>query len=218
MGLPKPLVFYFRDVERVTPSECLLNVFDFSGEHTTESIDMSEVRRRALFMDGFVLFLDPTQVQGKDLDAQIRALIAFHQEMRDIRGLQLGERLTLPVAVCISKLDLVVKKSPLAGGARKWLKLLRESFAKPVTLKELNNRSQLCQQVLPNLFPGFKLARLLDENFGGRFLFFPMTPVGLEESELGEEDLSRRTIAPVGILEPILWLLHMHGYAVFDSK
>jgi hypothetical protein len=37
-----------------------------------------------------------------------------------------------------------------------------------------------------------------------------MTPVGLNEP--GETDLSRRTISPYAILEPLLWLLHMNGY------
>ena len=43
-----------------------------------------------------------------------------------------------------------------------------------------------------------------------------MTPVGLEESELGVTSLANRTIAPFGVVEPILWLLHMHGYCMLD--
>jgi hypothetical protein len=31
---------------------------------------------------------------------------------------------------------------------------------------------------------------------------------------LGEKDLNKRTINPYGILEPLLWLLHMNGYPV----
>ena len=52
------------------------------------------------------------------------------------------------------------------------------------------------------------------ENFGGRCMFFPMSAVGLEEAELGIEDLCKRMIAPCGMIEPLLWLLHMHGYCV----
>jgi hypothetical protein len=59
------------------------------------------------------------------------------------------------------------------------------------------------------------LTRTLTEHFGGRFQFFPLTPVGLEEGELGQNDLTRRTFSPVGVLEPILWLMHMHGFNVF---
>jgi hypothetical protein len=48
--------------------------------------------------------------------------------------------------------------------------------------------------------------------FGDRFMFFPMTPVGLDK--LGEQDLSQRTIKPYAIQQPLLWLLHMNGYPV----
>jgi hypothetical protein len=46
-------------------------------------------------------------------------------------------------------------------------------------------------------------------------MFFPVSSVGLFENELGVRDLSKRTIAPFGVAEPFLWLLHMHGYEVF---
>jgi hypothetical protein len=29
------------------------------------------------------------------------------------------------------------------------------------------------------------------------------------------KDLDKRTIAPFGVAEPFLWLLHMHGYEMF---
>jgi hypothetical protein len=64
------------------------------------------------------------------------------------------------------------------------------------------------------MFPGWNVERALRESFGGRYMFFPMSAVGLEGAELGVEDLSRRTIAPCGMIEPLLWLLHMHGYCV----
>ena len=45
-------------------------------------------------------------------------------------------------------------------------------------------------------------------------MFFPLTPVGL--TELGERGLKDRTVEPYGILEPVMWLLHMNGYPVLD--
>jgi hypothetical protein len=74
----------------------------------------------------------------------------------------------------------------------------------------------MCERVLSVMFPGWDLARTLRENFGSNYLFFPLTPVGLVEKELGVEDLTQRTIAPFGVLGPILWLLHMHGYSMFN--
>ena len=48
--------------------------------------------------------------------------------------------------------------------------------------------------------------------FGGRYMFFPLTPVGLDGR--GETDLSLRTISPFGLLEPLVWLLEMNGYPI----
>ena len=91
---------------------------------------------------------------------------------------------------------------------------LRKSMMRRVNLALIHERSQLCAGAMPLMFPGWNLERMLRENFGGRYMFFPMSSVGLEGAELGIEDLSQRTIAPFGTIEPLLWLLHMHGYCV----
>lgn len=46
-------------------------------------------------------------------------------------------------------------------------------------------------------------------------MFFPLTPVGLEGC--GQTDLNLRTIAPFGLLEPLLWLLERSGYPVLGT-
>jgi hypothetical protein len=219
LGLPLPLVFHVQDRDRLGRNAAILNLFDFSGEIMAKHINSDTFRRRALLMDGFVLFLDPTQVQSRKdaplvLKDQVKALSAFHEEMRDMRGIDAGTPVPVPIAVCISKLDLLTTHSPYAGQARPWLKSLRESFGRPVSLAEMQIRSKLCEQALAVMFPGWNLTRTLEENFGGRYMFFPMTPVGLVESELGQSDLSKRTFSPVGVFEPICWLLHMHGYCI----
>ncbi len=216
--LPYPLTFHVEDTDRFGASAALLNLFDFSGELMDQRIDKDTLRRRALLMEGFVLFLDPTQVQGKGknsgIDYQNRVLAQFHEEMRDMRELDVGTRLRVPVAVCISKLDLLTVSNPLGSQAEPWIRSLRSTTAEPVSLKLLRARSRMCEQVLPAMFPGWNIKKTLQEAFGDRFLFFPMTPVGLEE--LGVKNLANRTFAPFGVLEPILWLLHMHGYCMLE--
>jgi hypothetical protein len=197
----------------------MLNMFDFSGEVMFRQLEMDQVRRRALLFDGFILFLDPTQVlgggRGLSIMDQNNALLKFKEEMRAVRSLAEGKSIDVPIAVCLSKLDLLVTKNPMGDASRRWVQDLRDTMFDRVSLDLIHARSQQCARVLPMMFPGWKLERELRENFGGRFMFFPVTPVGLEEGELGVEDLSRRTFAPFGVLEPILWLLHMHGYCVF---
>lgn len=220
--LPVPLNFNLADRDRLGAGTALFNLFDFSGEVMSQHINQDLLRRRALLMDGFVLFLDPTQVRGGGTDASIRDQVnqlgEFYEQMCAVRGLEVGQKIPMPVAVCISKLDLLMTRNPMAGRALPWIRDLRKTAGR-VDLAAIRTRSRLCEEQLHLMFPGWPIARSLRENFGNRFLFFPMTPVGLEESELGPEvvdDLEKRSIQPFGILEPILWLLHAHGYSVFD--
>jgi hypothetical protein len=74
----------------------------------------------------------------------------------------------------------------------------------------------MTERALHLLFPGWAITRDLKRKFESRFLFFPVTPGGLEESELGIADLAVRAIVPFGTLGPVLWLLQMSGYRVFS--
>jgi hypothetical protein len=67
------------------------------------------------------------------------------------------------------------------------------------------------------MFTGADVRGIVEGYFGKQVMFFPMSSVGLFEHELGIRDLSRRTIAPYGVAEPLFWLLHMYGYEVFGS-
>ena len=74
----------------------------------------------ALLDDGFPLFLDPTQVTRtarSNLEAQIKALSQFVEEMHAMRGIPMEKRIDLPVAVCISKIDLLVNQNPMGTQA-----------------------------------------------------------------------------------------------------
>jgi hypothetical protein len=219
-ALPDPLNFYARDTDPWGRNAAMLNLFDFSGELMNQSIDTNLLRRRALLMDGFALFLDPTQLYGRgndeSIDTQIRQVNQFYEDMRDMRGLDVGAVIPVPIAVCVSKMDLLVTDNPLGGQARPFLRELRATLGQPVTRELVRYRSQICESMLPVMFQGWDIRRTLRECFGGQVMFFPLTPVGLEEGELGVKDLTRRTIAPFGILEPVLWLAHMHGYSILD--
>ena len=57
----------------------------------------------------------------------------------------------------------------------------------------------------------------LRKRFGGNIMYFPLSSVSLIDAELGEKDLKKRTLAPFGLVEPFLWLLHMHGFCIFED-
>jgi hypothetical protein len=216
-GLPDALLFEFLE-EQGKPDGVLLNVFDFAGELTNLSIHKDALRRRALGMDGFLLVLDPTQPP----EPQRKALASFCQELREARQIWPGQPIPVPVAVCLTKIDLLVGATPLGEQALEWLERLRVMPRETLRLDVLQRRSKMVEEVLGSLFGTWNVMRDLKDNFGSNFCFFPLTPVGIDEDDdvlrglrRGKESLKNRAQSPFGVLEPLLWLLHMHGYTFF---
>ena len=162
----------------------------------------NEFRRRALLCEGFTLFLDPTQVSEgsspRRSRTRSRRLAQFAEEMHAIRGLPAENPIDLPIAVCVSKIDLLVTRNPMGTQAIPLVTALRETLtqeSRPVA--DPRAFAALRRAILPQMFPGWNVERSLRENFGGRYMFFPMSAVGLEEAELGVEDLSPANDRPV---------------------
>lgn len=211
--IPHPLIFNFLDHDQFGASNVLVNIFDYSGEVIRSQTIEDRQRQRALDGDGFFFFLDPTEPS----ETQSQALAGFREDLRRIKGIRAGKQVHVPIALCVSKIDLMVAlpyADPHGGGAiEKFYRDLAELEWMP-SIRAIEARSKLMSQLRDTIWPGWQIERQIDDLFGGRFLFFPLTPVGLDG--LGERDLTRRTIAPVGLLEPLLWLLHMNGYPVLS--
>ncbi len=217
--IPEPLLFTIRDRALFPPNSLNLLLFDLGGEVMNMHIDKEKLKERAMKMDGFLLFLDPQQVlpdNGNFLtkDDQLKMLCDQSAQMKAVRGIQHDGVLDVPVAVCIPKLDLIPRHNPLAGAGHELLDKLRKTENEPVTLDLLETRSKIVGQFLKEMFLGWDVERDLKDNFGARFLFFPLTPVNIIETEIGIDDLNRRSLKPFGIQEPFLWLLHISGYQV----
>ena len=117
-----PLLVHARDVDSWGPSSVMINLFDYSGDLVEETPLAQLLRPRAMNMDGFMVFFDPTQIYGPEagkanatLEDQVRALANFYQQMADVRGLEPGTRISNPVAICISKFDLLEAENPIGG-------------------------------------------------------------------------------------------------------
>ena len=212
--IPHPLVFNLQDQDRWGRSNALVNIFDYSGEVTSDMSVDDYRRRRALDGDGFLFFLDPTYPS----EPQAKALADFREDFRLVRGIKTGSRVRTPIALCVSKIDILAGEtfaSPDGGDAiaRFYDDLARiDPTGEALTLEVIEARSKLVGELRDTIWPGWEIERQIDDLFGGRSLFFPLTPVGLDG--LGETDLSLRTISPFGLLEPMLWLLQMNGYPV----
>lgn len=209
--IPHPLVFNFLDRDRFGASNILVNIFDYSGEVIRSQTIEDRQRQRALDGDGFFFFLDPTEPS----ETQSQALAGFREDLRRIKGLKAGKQVHIPVALCVSKIDLMVDEpyaDPDGGGVIDHFYRDLGKVGWDMSQRSIAARSRLMARLRDTVWPGWQIERQIDDLFGGRYMFFPLTPVGLEGA--GEHDLSRRTIAPVGLLDPLLWLLHMNGYPV----
>jgi len=227
--MPYPILFNTTDTDRAGNSSVMVNLFDYSGEMMTESLDVGLLRRRAVLMDGFLLFFDPTQMYGDtqegeatlSIEDQLKSLSDFAHDMQAGRKLKVGSRIDVPVAVCLSKFDLVATHSPMGGQALPFLEHIRTNLNPPgaVSLELLQARSATVEQMLPFMLPGVDLGKILREYFGTQFLFFPTSDRGFAASVPGKGSQSgvRPTPVPFGVMEPVLWLLHMHGYQTLDT-
>jgi hypothetical protein len=209
--LPKPLIFYHCDRGRflgLYRSEVLLTIFDFGGEAVVNPAYRG-LLDRALQLNGFLVFVDPTST---NYTAQIVEMRRFLSDLRRYRDLPENQAIDVPVAVCISKIDLLVNHS-MGESARAWVAELRATADRPMDLRTIRYRSESCERVLDLMFPGANLRTVLRQNLGSHMMFFPLSSIGIaEDLGLGSSTLP----IPFGVLEPILWLLHMNGYSVLE--
>jgi hypothetical protein len=213
-SLPKPLVFNFIDKDKLGRSNILVNIFDYSGEVLHRMTLEDHQRQRAFTADGYFFFLDPT----KESDEQTQPLANFRQDVRIVKKLRAGQQIRCPVALCVPKIDLLTNQpyaDPSGGDAVDLFYRELGEIGWQMDARSITARSELMRRLRDTIWPGWEIERQIDDLFGGRYMFFPFTPVGLDG--LGE-DLSNRTISPVGILEPLLWLIHMNGYPVLRSR
>lgn len=217
---PPPLVFDFSDHDRFGKTSILVNLFDYSGEVTQRMTLEDHQRRRAFSADGYLWFLDPLSdpIQGLSLIAdQKKALASFESDVRHVKKLKAGQQLHRPIAICIPKIDLMINERYAGGGnvIEQFYENLGE-IGWGMDEVSIRQRSDLMRNLRDTIWPNWEIERAVDDLFGGRYMFFPLTPVGLDEP--GQKDLKRRTIAPVGILHPLMWLLHMNGYPVLPRR
>ena len=212
--IPHPVVFNCSDRDRWGRSHAMVNLFDYSGEVTLDLRTDDHRRRRALEADGFLFFLDPTFPSGP----QAQAMADFREDLRLLKGLRSSRHLRTPIALCVSKIDLLpTQPYALPGGGDAIAKFYDElrridPTGEACSRRVIEARSGLVSQLRETIWPGWDIERQMRDLFGGQYLFFPLTPVGLEGCS--DTDLSLRTISPFAILEPLMWLLHMNGYSI----
>ena len=186
---------------------------DIGARSAQEAAQWGVQEGDGLTWDGPLQALGGTRVQAKALD-DVRADFGLRE------GLVGGKALLLPRALCVSKIDLLARQSYALPDGGDAVARFYEDLAKidpsgeGMTLDVIEARSRVVAGLRDTIWPGWQIERAVDDLFGGRVMFFPLTPVGLDGR--GESDLSLRTIAPFGLLEPLAWLLQMNGYPVLQ--
>jgi hypothetical protein len=213
-----PLLFHFTDKDRYGKTDVLLNMFDYSGEVTLSRTIEDPLRRRALDADGYVFFLDPTL----PAEPQAKALNDFAEDVKTIKGVDRGRTIQVPVAICVSKIDLMCMQpyaDPSGGG------IIGEFYREVSELDPNGNEysmnnidafSEMMERYVSTIWPGWNINQAIDRLFDGRFRYFPLSPVGL--NALGTDDLENIAQVPYRVLHPLLWLLQMNGYQVLDKR
>jgi hypothetical protein len=218
--LPHPLIFHFEDRDYLGRSDVLACIFDHSGEDVQRMSLEWPQRRRGLIADGYLLFCDPTRAS----EPQAKEVVDFAADRggfycpRRTRTRRFRNR--APVAICVPKIDLLPNVEPFyefeGGHVDRFYHELSEidEIHLPMSLERIRARSELVRRAWDLIWPGWRIESQIRNIFGDQYMFFPLTPVGLDCP--GEMDLCDRHIEPYGVLEPLMWLLHMKGYVVLD--
>lgn len=213
-SLPPPMVFSFCDNDPLGKSNALVNIFDYAGMITTQQSLNDAHRFRALNADGYFFYIDPTVRSQEQSDALNR----FREDIKTLRRLGPNQKVHTPVALCLSKIDLMVNQ-PYGRGDTilEFYEDLRkiEQTTENGSLERIVKRSELTARLRHLIWPDWEIESQIRGVFGDQFLFFPMTPIGMDQP--GEENLSQRDLRPYCILEPLSWLLHMNGYPILKE-
>ena len=199
--VPQPVVFNFRDRDPWGCSNLLVNVFDYSGEVTSDMGVEDYRRRRALEADGFVFFLDPTFPP----EPQTKALADFREDLRLVKGVQTGKKVRLPIALCLTKIDLLAAQSfALADGrdavAQFYAEMAQvDPSGEAMTLAVIEARSRLVSRLRETIWPGWEIERTDPRSVRIAALVLPANAGGPGRARRGGPQLEdHRPLRPAG--------------------
>jgi hypothetical protein len=220
-GNVAPLVFRFT-TERSgllgsRPAHNLLSFFDTAGEDLT-SQDRVEANARYLAnADAIIMLLDPLQMpgarrlaapgarlptQGPTSDTPANLLTRVTELLQMKLGLGPSARITKPVAVAFSKIDVLRHALP------PWSPLLRPELQAPRFDREDAAEVHEHIRALLHDWEGAQIDQLLRFNYA-RYRYFGLSALG--ESPTAGNLVSEAGIRPYRVPDPLLWLLSEFG-------
>jgi hypothetical protein len=220
-AVPKPWLLQVRKAES-RRKRLAVAVSDFPGEVASRSCT-SEKYDQLVHAECHLFFVDLLAAER-----ETHQLSVFHDfliGLRGRRGLANCDRPIGPIAVCISKCDLIpdLYSDSRSQQATRFIGQLRASGPCNAwtTLTAIRRRHELVvthAEILPCVE---RLGRRLQTDCGPEgFIFFPMTAVGWlpdGETKASAYTLADRPITPWGVLDPLLWLIHASGFETLPA-
>jgi hypothetical protein len=209
----RPLHYLTRPLARVSALD--LAIFDTAGEDLGDHHVMSQYYRCLLQASGIIFLIDPFQYPGiraqltpdlrarlppletgaTDIVGEVRKLFESHGRVRA------GQKISVPVAFALSRSDM------LRPFVYKGAYLLRDSQHQGGF--DVEGCRRLSQEVVAYLekWGCAELIAKVDALFSN-VSFFALSALG----EMPDQQLRLRTVAPLRIADPLLWLLYQRGY------
>lgn len=196
-------------------SRVVVAVSDFAGE-VARGFNAHDPRYQQLLdADAHLFFVDAASEEKPQLGVFHR----FLASLRARRGLVGNDKPIGPIAVCISKCDMLPTLHTVSyDQAVRFISEVRNAGPSDecTALKSIRTRHELVVKhaaILPCV--GNLHHRLQAECGSGGFMFFPMTASGwlADGEDTGKSvSLENRAIAPWGVLDPLFCLIHSEGF------
>jgi hypothetical protein len=205
-----PLVYSLVFQRENGPKSCDLILYDSCGANFEAVTAMASYNRSVYHAGGILFLLEPTQLPsvaewqasrgGKLCESNAGALLTrVVQLMRAGNGQRnLGKKLDIPIAVCISKLDTL---RPLLD-ASSFLRANSRHLAGAAFDSADFEACQMETQSLIEYWGGGELTRQVHSQFS-TVGFFGLSSLGAQPSESG----GVHHIKPHRVADPLLWLL-----------
>lgn len=196
-------------------------IYDIAGENCAKAREMEKYGDFVINSDGIILLLDPgqlglarTEIQDAgEKPAEVKTVLnTIHNTFRNVKS---TEKFSIPVAVCISKADMIMDVLPKDFND---IVPIRDEFT--LLPRRLFNASSynplqkcLCDQMHEGA--GEEIHHALVHDYAD-FNYFAFSAIGCDVKK--ERGVSYPTGVPVPlrIAEPLLWLFYKFGYIGSD--
>ena len=200
--------------------EFVLDLQDYAGETTRRMTIEDATRLRLLDCDGIVMFVDPT----KPPEEYLATFRQFFADLKGRRAKNAGRAVSVPVALVVPKIDLLLCLGIDYGGRLTQVsQLLAElRHSRPInegtTLHAIEVRSALVEKLLRDVVPLAHIRSMIEAVVGrDQVMVFPVATLGWQPeplkhlASLGREAHGWLMENSFGVLDPVLWLLHRLG-------